>query len=102
LWNFIKTGNNIDKWQIRHIQNTLDRAARQEKLAEKMQIVGVYVGLFVVLCIYGGFFWLLSKLFYPITLLQAIALSISVFLIARIFTIPTIRFWESKGNNGEV
>ena len=102
LWHFIHTGSAAEHWQIQQIKATLAKAEQADKIARALEIIGVYVGLFVVLCIYGAFFWLISKLFYPLSILQALALSIGIFLISKILTIPTIRFWESRGPNGKI
>ena len=102
LWHFVRTGTVAESWQIAQMKKTLDIATQREKTAKAYEQTGRYVGIFVVLCIYGAFFWFFSKAFYPLSIKQAIMVSICFFIIGKILTMPTIMFWNAKDTNGGI
>jgi len=54
--------------------------------------IGEYVGLVIVLAIYAGLFYLLSKLIHPLPYQSCIALSLSLYLAGKILTISIIKY----------
>ena len=106
LWNFIRTGTPAEGWQLKQIKSALDEAYQTEiarkRVTKRFEEVGACTGIFVVLCIYGGFFYFLSKAFYPLTIWQSFLASVTIFLVGKILTIPTIRFWNSKESDGKI
>ena len=102
LWHFVRTGTIAEPWQIAQMKNTLDVVARKEQAVKLYEQIGKCVGVSVVLCIYGAFFWFFSKAFYPLSIMQSIVASICFFLIGKILTMPTIMYWNTKDPNGGV
>ena len=72
-----------------HIQHKPDSLEKMRNLFKK---IGEYVGLAIVLAIYAGFFYLLSKLIHPLPYKSCIAISLSTYLVGKILTISIIKY----------
>jgi len=71
-------------------------AIKKERFARRMDMVGEYCGIFIVLAIYAGIFCLISRLFTHMTYFQCLGISIGIYCVSKIFTIPIIRFMKKS------
>ena len=103
IWNLIFRGpamesfsyGDFNKPQDKHIFNNQYNKHKPDSLENIRNLfmkIGEYIGLAIVLAIYAGFFYLLSKLIYPLPYKSCIAISLSLYLVGKILTISIIKY----------
>ena len=102
IWNLIFRGPAMESFgysdynnKNNHIFSTQQNKHKPdslEKIRSLFMKIGEYIGLAIVLAIYAGFFYLLSKLIYPLPYKSCIAVSLSLYLVGKILTISIIKY----------
>lgn len=98
IWRYIMGGKYIYTNGLPQLEEKLTEAIRKEKLNRQAEKIGEYCGIFLVLAIYAGIFYFISKLFFSLSYFQAFGLTIGIFCVAKVFNIPHIRFWTHTLN----
>jgi len=100
IWELIFRGPAMESYDFNnfnqpHNNNIFHKQQKPDSLQNIKNIftkTGEYVGLAIVLAIYAGFFCLLSKLIYPLPYKSCIAISLSLYLVGKILTVPIIKY----------
>ena len=77
-------------------EQKLLESIHREKINKRMELFGEYCGIFVVLAIYAGAFYLIAQLFTPLKYIQCLGVSIGLFCVAKVMSIPMMRFLKKS------
>jgi uncharacterized membrane protein YagU involved in acid resistance len=81
----------IFKGEAYNSRNTVKDQEILFKRRRKYELIGEITGVALVLAIYGVILYYLIRIFYPIKLIQAMAISFLMYMVAKIISIPILK-----------
>jgi len=98
LWFYLTHGNFVPNWALDNQKKRIDDYNRSKRIARRSAKIGEFLGFITVLIIHSVLFYFISKLIYPLTFIQSVAVVLLCVCIGKIFSMPMIRYFGSNDN----